>query len=157
MMKHAVLALILSTSIASGVEAQRNDRERATPRRAALERQLGERTAEVLKRRLALTDAQMTRLQATNRQFEEQRRLLFTRERQTRLQLRSEIMAEERANHGRVAELIEQTLQLERQRLDLLQNEQQELAKFLTPVQRAKLLGFQAELRRRAQDMRRRP
>ena len=157
MMKFVALASALSLSFAGEAAAQRQDRERATPRRAALERQLGERTAEVLKRRLALTDAQMTRLQATNRQFEEQRRVLFTRERQTRVQLRREILSEDSANHSRVSQLLDQTLQLERQRLDLLQSEQRELAKFLTPVQRAKLLGFQTELRRRTQNMRRRP
>ncbi len=157
MMRLVALAVALSLSFAGEASAQRQDRERATPRRAALERQLGERTAQVLKRRLALTDAQMTRLQATNRQFEEQRRALFARERQTRVELRREILSEDSANQSRVSQLLDQTLQLERQRLDLLQSEQRELAKFLTPVQRAKLLGFQTELRRRTQDMRRRP
>ncbi len=133
-------------------------RERpATPRREALERQLRNRTGEMVKRRLDLTDAQMSRLQATNRQFEQQRMTLFTRERETRRALRQEMLSEDRANQPRVAELLDQTLQLERQRLDLLQNEQRELAKFLSPVQRAKLLGIQTELRRRTQDMRGRP
>src|SRR5688572_19920864 len=127
-----------------------------TERRQQLERQLRERTGEVVKRRLGLTDAQMSRLQATNRQFEQQRMALFVRERETRRALRQEVMASERANESKVAQLIDETLALERQRLDLLQNEQRELAKFLTPVQRAKLLGLQAELRRRSQDMRRR-
>ena len=127
-----------------------------TARRQQLERELRERTGEVVRRRLGLNDAQMTRLQATNRQFEQQRMALFARERETRQALRQELAANEQANESRVAQLIDQTLTLERQRLDLLQEEQKELAKFLTPVQRAKLLGLQAELRRRAQDMRRR-
>ena len=127
-----------------------------TARRQQLERELGERTGDVVRRRLGLNDAQMTRLQATNRQFEQQRMALFARERETRQALRQELGANEQANESRVSQLIDQTLTLERQRLDLLQEEQKELAKFLTPVQRAKLLGLQAELRRRAQDMRRR-
>lgn len=129
----------------------------ATPRREALERQLRARTGEMVKRRLDLTDTQMSRLQATNRHFEQQRMALFTRERETRRALRQEMMSEDRANQPRVAELLDETLQLERQRLDLLQDEQRELAKFLSPVQRAKLLGIQTELRRRTQDMRGRP
>lgn len=128
-----------------------------TPRREALERQLRNRTGEMVKRRLDLTEVQMSRLQATNRQFEEQRMALFTRERETRRALRQEMLGGDKANQTKVAELLDQTLQLERQRLDLLQNEQRELAKFLSPVQRAKLLGIQTELRRRAQDMRGRP
>ena len=126
------------------------------PRRQQLERELRERTGEVVRRRLELTDAQMSRLQATSRQFEAKRMELFARERETRQSLRQEIVADNQANQARVSQLIDQTLTLERQRLDLLQDEQRELAKFLTPVQRAKLLGLQAELRRRAQDMRRR-
>ena len=156
MMSRVIAALAISATLTGEAQAQRVEGERATPRRELLERQLSTRTAEVIKRRLELTDAQMTRLQSTNRQFEEQRRALFTRERETRVALRREIMADGRPNQARISELLDLTLQLERQRLDLIQNEQQELAKFLTPVQRAKLLGFQTELRRRTQDMRRR-
>jgi protein CpxP len=156
-MRYLMIGSLMFAAVATGsAEAQRIEGERASPRREALERQLNERTATMLRRRLGLNDSQMTRLQATNRQFEEQRRALFARERQTRVELRREIMLEERANQDRIAQLLDATLQLERQRLDLIQNEQRELAKFLTPIQRAKLLGFQAELRRRTQDMRRR-
>lgn len=126
------------------------------PRREALERRLEARTGEIVQRRLGLDDEQMRRLQATNRQFQEQRMALFARERDARQALRSEMAAGDQANQARVAQLLDQTLLLERQRLDLIQAEQRELAKFLTPVQRAKLLGIQTELRRRTQDMRRR-
>jgi len=136
------------------LHAQRGDGGPPNPRREALERQLRERTGDVVRRRLNLTDAQMTRLQATNRQFERDRMNLFSRERQARVALRQEMMNEENANQARVAELIDQTLTLERQRIELLQNEQKELAKFLTPIQRAKLIGIQNQMRRRAQDMR---
>ena len=156
-MRSFLIGAIALASVSGAAGAQRMEGERANPRREALEREFNERTAATLRRRLGLNDSQMARLQATNRQFEDQRRELFERERQTRVELRREIMLDDRANQNRIAELLDQTLQLERQRLDLIQNEQRELAKFLSPVQRAKLLGFQAELRRRTQDMRRRP
>jgi hypothetical protein len=79
------------------------------------------------------------------------------REREIRRQLRSEMLAGDKANQDKVAQLLDQTMQLERQRLDLVQNEQQELAKFLSPVQRARLFGLQNEMRRRAQELRGRP
>lgn len=151
--------LVVALSIALVSEtaaAQRVPGPGGPQRREMLERQLRERTGEMVKRRLELTDAEMTRLQSTNRQFEQQRMSLFAKERETRQALRREMLAEDKANQARVAELLDQTLSIERQRLDLLQSEQRELAKFLTPVQRAKLLGLQTELRRRAQDMRRR-
>jgi Spy/CpxP family protein refolding chaperone len=149
------LAILLAL-VSRDALAQRQPGGPPTARRQQLERELRERTGDVVRRRLGLNDSQMARLQATNRQFEQQRMSLFAQERETRQALRQELAANEQANESRVSQLIDQTLTLERQRLDLLQDEQKELAKFLTPVQRAKLLGLQAELRRRAQDMRRR-
>jgi periplasmic protein CpxP/Spy len=127
------------------------------PRREMLEKQLRERTGDMVRRRLQLDDAQMKQLQTTNRRFEQQRMSLMSREREIRRTLREEILSGEKANQSRVAKLLDQTLQLERQRLELVQSEQRELAKFLTPVQRAKLLALQNEMRRRAQELRRGP
>jgi len=124
------------------------------PRREMLEQRLRERTGEIVRRRLQLTDAQMKQLQSVNRQFEQQRGSLITREREIRRELRGEILSGDKANQQKVSQLLDQTMQLERQRLDLMQNEQRELAKFLSPVQRAKLFGLQNELRRRTQELR---
>lgn len=126
------------------------------PRRQALERELMMRTGEIVRRRLELNDDQMRRLQATNRQFEEQRGALLRRDRETRQALRREILSGDSANQDRVAQLLDQTLIIERQRIELVQTEQRELAKFLTPVQRARLLAVQSELRMRTQELRQR-
>jgi Spy/CpxP family protein refolding chaperone len=123
-------------------------------RREMLEQRLRERTGEIVKRRLELNDAQMKQLQATNQQFEKQRGPLLMHERELRRELRQQIMLGDKANQNRVGQLLDQTMQVERQRLDVVQSEQRELAKFLTPVQRAKLLGLQNEMRRRAQQLR---
>ena len=40
------------------------------------------------------------------------------------------------------------------QRVDLLESEQRELARFLNPTQRARLLGMQEQMRRNAMEMR---
>ena len=123
-------------------------------RRLELEQQLRQRTGEVVKRRLALSDDQMSRLQATNRQFEQQRTDLLRRDRETRQALRAQLMSGDGANQAKVGQLLDESLQLQRQRLDLVQNEQRELGKFLTPVQRAKYFGLQNEIRKRAQALR---
>jgi Spy/CpxP family protein refolding chaperone len=125
------------------------------PRREMLEQRLRERTGEIVQRRLQLTDDQMKQLQATNKQFEARRTDLITREREIRRDLRVQMMSE-KPDQDKVSQLLDQTMQLERQRLDLVQNEQRELAKFMTPVQRAKLFAIQTELRRRTQEMRNR-
>ena len=125
----------------------------ARPKRQMLEQRLRERTGEIVKKRLQLNDDQMTKLQNTNRQFEQQRASLLMKERDVRRELRQQLISST-ADQNRVGVLLDQAMQLERQRLDLTQNEQRELAKFLTPVQRAKLFGLQNELRQRAQQLR---
>jgi hypothetical protein len=141
---------------AASATAQNPQKQAApvNPRRQMLEERLRERTAEIVKRRLELSDDQMKRLQAANGQFEKQRGDLLVREREVRRELRQQIGAGDKANQNRVAQLLDQTMLLERQRLDLVQNEQRELSKFLTPVQRAMLFGLQNELRRRTQELR---
>jgi protein CpxP len=131
--------------------------QRPPPReeRAALEGRFRQRLAEVVQKRLALTDEQMRRLAATNREYDERRRLLLQQERDARMALRDEILAGERADQARVAELLERMLQVQRQRIDLVDEEQRDLAAFMTPVQRAKYLAMQDELRRRMEELRR--
>src|SRR5215207_3276252 len=122
-------------------------------RRQLLEQRLRERTGDLVRRRLQLTDGQMAKLQTTNRQFEQQRMSLIGKERDVRQELRRQLTSGT-ADQNRVGVLLDQAMQLERQRLDVMQSEQRELAKFLTPVQRARLFGLQNELRRRAQELR---
>lgn len=131
------------------------ERAGPNPRREMLEQRLRERTGQMVQKRLQLTDDQMRQLQGSNRQFEKQRSDLIAREREIRRDLRAEILLE-KPDQNRVSQLLDQTIQLERQRLDMVQSEQRELAKFLTPVQRAKLFAIQTELRRRTQELRNR-
>lgn len=152
----AVLVALASGATAAGAAAQQ--RERGAPRaaRPQLERQLSERLAEVVQRRLGLTGRQMRQLQLTNQRFEQQRRQLLDEERGVRRSMREELAAGASANQARVAELMQRTLQLQRRRLDLLESEQAALAGFLTPVQRARYYAIHEQLRRQVQEMRRR-
>jgi Spy/CpxP family protein refolding chaperone len=122
--------------------------------RSQLEQQVRERFGRVVQQRLGLTDAQMTRLQQTNRRFEGERRQLLQQERQVRLALRSELGDDSAANQAHVDALIRRAIQIQRQRLDLVEREQGELAAFLSPVQRARYLDLQEKLRRRVEQLR---
>ncbi len=123
-------------------------------RRQQLEERFRQRSGDLVRRRLQLNDDQMTKLQATNRNFEQQRVALITRERELRRELRTQLMLGDKADQNRVGELLEQTIRLQRQRLDIAESEQRELAKFLNPVQRARYFGLQNELRKRMQELR---
>ncbi|MEO8575926.1 MAG: hypothetical protein ABI556_04460 [Gemmatimonadales bacterium] len=152
----SVMILVIPTAVAFAQQGPPPPQGmEAGPRRQMLEQRLRERTGEVVKRRLQLTDDQMTKLQNANRQFEQQRSALLMKERDVRRELRQQLTSGT-ADQNRVGVLLDQAMQLERQRLDLTQNEQREMARFLTPVQRARLFGLQNEMRRRAQELRNR-
>lgn len=150
--RHTVRALMLVAVIAVGAVAQGTPPDNA--RRDSLEARVRARMATMLRNQLGLNDEQIRRLQQTNRRFEGQRRTLFEQERRTREDLRAALAAGDSASDARVAPLLDRTIQLQRQRLDLLEAEQRELATFLTPTQRARLYGLEEQMRRRMQDLR---
>jgi len=123
------------------------------PQRQELERRFREQSADIVRRQLQLNNDQMSRLQAVNQQFEGQRLALLAEERQARQALRDEL-ASSTPNQQKVATLLDQLMGVSRRRLDVIANEQRELAKFVTPVQRAKYLGLQNQLRQRMDEVR---
>ena len=125
----------------------------ANPNRAALEQQFRERSARVAQQRLGLTDAQLTQLTESNARFAPQQNQLVVQERETRRQLRAEMTAGNQANQQHVSALLDDALRLQKQRIALVEAEQKDLARFLTPVQRAGYLSLQAQVRRRAQEL----
>jgi hypothetical protein len=124
--------------------------------RDVMRKRFQERFGAVIKDRLQLSDSQVVRLGETNRKFEEQRRTLIQQERDVRMSLRDELMAQNQSagNQQRISELLDRAIRVQRQRVELLESEQRELARFLNPTQRAKLLGMQEQMRRNAMEMR---
>jgi hypothetical protein len=125
----------------------------ATPNRAALEQRFREQSAKVAQQRLGLTDAQLAQLSQSNARFAPQQNQLVMQERETRRMLRIEMTAGNQANQQHVSALLDDALRLQKQRIALVEAEQKDLARFLTPVQRAGYLALQAQVRRRAQEL----
>jgi protein CpxP len=123
------------------------------PRRVLLERRFQERLLTIVKQRLALSDDQAMRLREVASRTEDERRALRRDELTARFAMRQELLAGDRANETKVAELLEQMPRLERRRLDLMEQEQRELRRFLSPLQRARYFGLQDELRRGMQEV----
>lgn len=134
----------------AGVRAQ----ARAPQDRAQLEQQIRNRIATQLKNQLKLTDDQFTKLQATNKRFEEKRRLLVEQERDARMSMRDLILAGDTTNQAKVSGALDKMMQIQRQRFELVEQEQKELAGYLTPMQRARYLGMQEQMRRRMDEFR---
>ena len=154
MYRQTVWALVLAGSgVAAPAAAQRQPREPSRDR-ALLEERFQQRLGEVLRQRLDLSDEQFRRLREVNQKFEGQRRTLFQSEREVRVGMRKALRDDSTASNDEVARLMDRAIQLQRQRLELLEAEQRELAQFLTPIQRAKYFGFQEQLRRQMEEMR---
>jgi periplasmic protein CpxP/Spy len=126
------------------------------PRRQELEKRFQQRVENMVRQRLQLTDDQAVKLREVATRAEGARRVLRRDEMQARQAMREELLAGDNANEARVVELLEQMPKLERRRLDLLEQEQRELSRFLTPVQRARYFALQDELRRGMQELQRR-
>lgn len=153
----ASVALLLTVGAAALSPLDAQDRPPRTERsseRDSLEARVRLRMAQMLRTQIGLNDEQIRRLQTVNRQFESQRRSLFEQERRTRIELRAAMEIGDSTQQERIGALLDRTVALQRQRLDLIEAEQKELASFLTPLQRARLYGMEEQIRRRAEEMR---
>jgi len=145
----------LAAPHASPLAAQQAVSGNAPPMaRDSIEARVRLRMAQIVKTQLGLTDRQVRQLMLANRRFEAQRLALFQEEREVRNALRDEIESRDTTRQAQVGELLDRMLQLQRDRLALLESEQKELATFLTPVQRAKYFGMEEQIRRRIMEMR---
>jgi hypothetical protein len=146
----ATVALVVGAAVA---RAQPVTSPLTNANRPALEQQFRERAAKVAKDRIGLTDGQMQQLEQSNARFAPRLNQLAAQERDTRQQLRLEMTAGGQANQQHVNELLDTSLRLQKQRIALVEEEQRDLARFMTPVQRARYIALQQQFRRRAQEL----
>jgi len=123
--------------------------------RAQLERRFQQMLYQVTRQRVGLTDEQMRRLVPVNQRFTTQRRGIQRQERQTRVALRDAIRDSSQADQAKITEYLDRLVDLQRQRVELLAQEQKDLAEFMTPLQRAKYTALQEQVRQRIDQMRR--
>jgi len=147
------MVAVLVVSPVSTMAAQRGDRA-GRMNREQLEQRFRMRLANLLKTQLGLTDEGMRQLSDVNQRFDLQRRDMNRREIITRRALRDEVLKLDSADAGRVEQLLTDQFKIERERIDLTEAEQRELSKFLTPVQRARYLGVQEQIRREMDQLR---
>lgn len=159
----AALAITVGSPVVSATQGgpPRGYDRQGAPRkkdqqRDSLENRFKDRIDAIVKQRLQLTDEQQFKLREVASRTEESRRVLRREEFVLRTSLREEMKAGDKANESRVGELLEQVPRLERRKLELMEAEQRDLARFLLPTQRARYFGLQDELRRSMQDLQRR-
>jgi len=151
-----LIGTVAGPELAAQDRMQQRDRAQRldSMQRDSLEVRVRARMGQMLKTQLGLSDEQVRQLQAINQQFEGRRRALFAQERDFRMELRRELQRGDSTRQQQVSVLLDRMMQLQRQRLDMVEAEQKELATFLTPVQRARLFGMEEQLRQRMGEMR---
>ena len=154
-LKLGLLAAALVVAPLSSGEAQRQ-RSGGSGRmnREQMEQRVRMRLANLLRTQLGLNDEEMRQLSEVNQRFDVQRRELLRREMMTRRSVREEVLKHDSANGARVEQLLTEQFKIERERIDLTEAEQRELSRFLTPVQRARYLGVQEQVRREMDQLR---
>ena len=156
MLMCGALALPASGSLAAQQPEPSQPAAPDSARRAQLEARLRQGIAQVVRRQLQLTDAQFDQLRAVNDKYEPQRRQLVRQEQYLRLSLRAEMSRGDEADQSKVASYLDGLTTVQEQRLQIFRTEQKDLAKFLSPVQRAKYAVLQDQLRKRITQMRQR-
>lgn len=151
-------AVLWSVAPAVEVQAQRADSTEQSSRRQRgnreIERQLQRRVFTMMKDRLALTDQQLKQLEAATTKLEPKRRQVRSQEYRLRVALRRQVLANDPAANDSIAVLLARMPEVERLKVELMEAEQRELAAFLTPLQRAKYLALQDEIRRSMEEIR---
>ena len=98
---------------------------------------------QMTRRRVGLSDPQMNQLIPINQRFEGQRRAILRQERETRLALRDAMRDSAEVDQGKITGYLDKLVQLQHQRVDLIEQEQRDLAQFMTPLQRARYTALQ--------------
>jgi len=152
-MRTSLVAGVLAIAI-NGTVAIAQPVKGASPNasRPVLEQQFRERLAKLAQTRIGLTDAQMTQLEQSTARYAPQLNQLAVQEKETRRQLRAELTSPQ-PNQQLGSNLLGTSMSRQQQRLAVVASQQKDLARFMTPVQRARYIALQQQFRRRTQEL----
>lgn len=109
--------------------------------------QMQARMGDMLKQRFGFNDSQIAKFEETNRKFGERARLIGEQDRDIRMAIRDEMLRPDSARASQLSALLDKQAAVRRQRADLMDAREKELASFLTPLQRAKLTNERGAMR----------
>jgi periplasmic protein CpxP/Spy len=129
-------------------------RDSVAARSDSLRHRIEERFASRVQEQLGLTNEQTSKLRATSERFASRRRESHTRHRQLREALSAQLRPGVAANQDSVAKLTDAMIELRIAAAQTTRDEMREVAKFLTPVQRARLFAMRDRLHHRMKEVR---
>jgi periplasmic protein CpxP/Spy len=161
MLRRATVVLFALLAVTESALAQQRptrtlDRVPDSAGRANLEGEIRRGFARLVRQRVGLTDQQMRALAPLARRHEQQRRSLQVEERQTRTSLGDLLRDSKPGDSTKVSELLQNLIDIQKRRIQLVEVEQRDLATVMTPVQRARYMALQEQVRRRLEQMRHR-
>jgi Spy/CpxP family protein refolding chaperone len=116
-------------------------RQQANPPADARQRP-AEQIGRVLLEQLQLTEQQRTRFAEVNGRFSGRQQALNDEERTARQTVRNLMCSTDTTRGEELSRSIDQVLDIQKRRLQLVEEEQREFSAFLTPFQRARVMGF---------------
>ncbi len=135
---------------ASPAAAQRQRQDSAGAVQAdSLRHRIEERFASRVQERLGLTSDQTAKLRATSQTFGARRRELHDRERRLREALSRQLQPGIAAQPDSVARLTDALIELKQQSAQVARDEMKEVARYLNPVQRARLFMMREQFSHR--------
>ena len=151
MRRHILWSLILIGVPLSPAAAQRAD---SAAKADSLRHRIEERFASRVQSELGLTNEQTAKLRVTSKQFGVRRRELHARHRQLREALSAQLQPGVAANQDSVAKLTDAMIELHVASAQATRDEMREVAKYLTPVQRARFFVMRDRLRHHMKEAR---
>lgn len=149
------LAFVLGAVLTTGAVAQADVPEGDTAGAELLRTEIERRFTERLRADLDLTPDQMKKLQATQSRFGPRRRQLVREGMGYRMALQREMRPGVAANADSVQAYMDGLKRVRAAQVALDEEEDRELAKYLTPVQRARFQMMRTRLLQRANEIRR--
>ena len=150
------IALLLLLTVAPGISAQTPSDTEGGAQAGWLRQQIRQRWNERVRRQLGLTEDQTVRLHATEDRFFQRRREILWRQRAVLQELHRHLQAGSDADPDSVRALMDEREQNRVAIVQLEREEDQEMAAYLTPVQRARYQLMRQRLQERIAEMRQR-
>lgn len=153
MRRLAWLTALLAVTVVMTASAQ--DDTSASPAAEQMRQQIETRFGQQVQQTLGLTDQQAVQLKATFQTYAQQRRAMERNERALKQALQGQLRPGVAANSDSVAKVTDQLLALKVSYAQTFVDENREMAKYLTAVQRAQFQVMRERLMARIEEIRR--
>lgn len=146
------MAIGLLATLALPAESQRPG---GPPPRGELEAELRRGFARAVRQRVGLTEDQMRKLAPITQKYANERARIQLDERQARMELGRILRDSVAGDSAKVEGLMARMLDAQKRQVQLLEEEQKELATIMSPLQRARFFGLREQMRRQLEERRR--